>query len=144
MASDGEIAKEEVNKLEEISNSTDFFSGVDVKVETDNYVQMLRQMGNQFVDAYLRSLSSAEFDEETELKILDVATQTIYADNMVEYSEIKFFKAIRACLHVSDEKILTSISGVEDYWLENDLANRPSAEDFFSGVNFANVKYQAI
>ncbi len=144
MASDGEIAQEEVNKLEEIFNSTDFFCGVDIKEETDKYVQLLRQMGNQFVDAYLRSLSSTEFDEESELKILDVATKIIYADNVVEYSEIKFFKAIRACLNVDDEKILASVPGVEDYWLENDLVSRLSVEDYLSDVNFAEVRYQAV
>jgi hypothetical protein len=58
--------------------------------------------------------------DHEELTLIDFAIQTINADEVVEYSEIKFFKNIRHRLKISDEKILAKFPDLEQY-LEEDI-----------------------
>ena len=52
--------------------------------------------------------------------MVEVAIDTIKADNKVEYSEIKFFKVIRSKLKIDNESILEKHPDFEDY-LEQDI-----------------------
>jgi hypothetical protein len=47
--------------------------------------------------------------------------QTIKADELIEYAEIKFFKVIRNNLKISVEKILAVYPDIES-WLEEDIS----------------------
>jgi len=66
--------------------------------------------------------------------LIEVAIDTIKADEKVEYSEIKFFKVIRAKLKISDDPILENHPDFEDY-LEDDIITDSYLarlkEDFF-------------
>ena len=67
-------------------------------------------------------------------KLIEVAIDTIKADEKVEYSEIKFFKVIRSKLQIKDEPILEKHPDFEDY-LEQDIISElylsRLQEDFF-------------
>ena len=48
--------------------------------------------------------------------------QTIRADNVIQYSEIKFFKVLRSNLKVvSDETLLAKIEGIDENYLAQDI-----------------------
>lgn len=141
MACDGEIAKEEVETLKKLSNELALFGKDEMKPILSIVMESLSKFGYEFVKSYLDLLEKTEFSEEQAIKILDVATKTIYADQKVEYDEIKFFKSIRRKLDVSDEIILKQVEGVEDYWLEADAQDANHAA---LAINFSNADYSSI
>lgn len=56
------------------------------------------------------------------MKVADIAVQTIRADNVIQYSEIKFFKVLRSNLKVvSDEALLEKIDGIDENYLAQDI-----------------------
>jgi len=64
--------------------------------------------------------------------MLDIAIQVIKADNVIEYSEIKFFKTIRYRLNIDDGKISESLSDKNDdlyLFLGEDIQSAPSLDD---------------
>lgn len=79
---------------------------------------------------------------ETQLEIVDFALQTIFADNRIEYSEVKFFKKIRSRLSITDEEILASHPDVEDFLLPDiNVAEDPIWENVvFDNINFAEYE----
>lgn len=141
MACDGEIAKEEVSTLKKLSEEQQLFGNEDMNQLLPVIMDSLTKYGYEFVKSYLELLGKAEFTDNQALQILDVATKTIYADNKVEYDEIKFFKSIRKNLKLSDEQIMSQIDGVEDFWLSADAQdNNMSAFE----VNFSTVDYNSL
>ena len=75
--------------------------------------------------------------EEQELKVADVAVQTIRIDNRIEYSEIKFFKVLRSNLKtVSDETLLEKIDGIDENYLAQDIQADylQMYDDYFSTI----------
>ena len=141
MACDGEIAKEEVSTLKKLSEEEHLFEKEDLNGVLPIIMDSLTKYGYEFVKSYLDLLGNADFSDIQALQILDVAAKTIYADNKIEYDEIKFFKSIRRNLKVTDEQILSQVDGVEDYWLSADAQdNNISAFE----VNFSNVDYNSL
>lgn len=141
MACDGEIAKEEVSTLKKLSEEQHLFKKEELNEVLPIVMDSLVKYGYEFVTSYLDLLEKASFNDIQALQILDVATKTIYADNKIEYDEIKFFKSIRKHLKVTDEQILSKVDGVEDYWLSADAQdNNMSAFE----INFSNVDYSSL
>jgi hypothetical protein len=58
--------------------------------------------------------------EQNELKLIEVAIETIKADEKIEYSEVKFFKVIRSNLKIKNDVILGVHPDFEEY-LEQDI-----------------------
>ena len=80
------------------------------------------EKGKGFLKQYLISLADQTLTEDEELKVADVAVQTIRADNIIQYSEIKFFKVLRSNLKVvSDETLLETIGGIDENYLAQDI-----------------------
>lgn len=122
MSCDGDIATEEVEKIKQISKEKHLFGEVDIDNELDELVKEINLKGKGFLKQYLTSLAEESLTEEQELKIADVAVQTIRADNRIEYSEIKFFKVLRSNLKiVSDETLLEKIEGIDENYLAQDI-----------------------
>lgn len=106
----------------------------------------------QFVQDYFDILSKSELSENEEFALILFALKTIYADELVEYSEVKFFKNIRHRLNVSDERIIekfkTEYSEIEDF-LEEDIKTDNFLEnitkeffDIFELPTFDNIIIQ--
>lgn len=122
MSCDGDIANEEVELIRQMSKERQLFGDVDIDKELDALVKEINLKGKGFLKQYIVSLAEESLDEEQELKVADVAVQTIRADEKIEYSEIKFFKVIRSNLKiVSDETLLEKIDGIDENYLAQDI-----------------------
>lgn len=120
MACDGEIDKREVKLIKELQEENKTFGEIDLNSELDILLLSINKDGNQFLKDYFNLLTTSELSEANELKLIEVAIETIKADDKVEYSEIKFFKVIRSKLKIDNELILAKHPDFEDY-LEQDI-----------------------
>jgi len=134
MACDGSIDKREVKLLKKMSNEKQEFGDIDINAQLDTLLLSINKDGHQFLKDYFSELTSIELSEDEELKIVEVAIDTIKADEKVEYSEVKFFKVIRSKLTIADEKVLKQHPDFEEY-LEQDIISDSYLErlqnDFF-------------
>lgn len=122
MSCDGDIATEEINMIKQMSKEKHLFGEIDIDVKLKELVEEINQKGKGFLKQYLVCLSELTLTEEQELKVADVAVQTIRSDNKIEYSEIKFFKVLRSNLkNVSDETLLDKIEGIDENYLAQDI-----------------------
>lgn len=144
MACDGEIAKEEVEALKKLSSDKELFGDDDMSQIIPAITESMSKYGYGFVKSYLDLLEKADFNEQQAIQILEVATKTIYADEKVEYDEIKFFKSIRHRLNISDQQILSQIEGVEEYWLSADAQDYYAAtlESNFNAIDYTSLKIE--
>ena len=142
MACDGDIANEEVALVHDITSKQDVFDGMDVNAVINGYVASINAIGALFLKQYLKELSSQELSNEEQKMIVDFALQTIFADNRIEYSEVKFFKKIRSRLSITDEEILANHPDVEDFLLPDiNVAEDPIWENVvFDNINFAEYE----
>ena len=114
MASDGNIDKREVATIKSMCEKSPLFENIDIQAELNLLVDKINVEGKKFITDYFELLKNTSLPEEDELTLIDFAIQTILADEIIEYSEIKFFKNIRYRLKVSDEKILERFAKVPD------------------------------
>lgn len=122
MSCDGDIAQEEVELIKQMSKEMHLFGEVEIDKALDELVNEINLKGKGFLKQYLASLSEQALTEDEELRLADVAVQTIRADNRIEYSEIKFFKVLRSNLKtVSDETLLEKIDGIDENFLAQDI-----------------------
>ena len=122
MSCDGDIATEEVELIKRMANEKHLFGDIDIDKELDELVKEINLKGKGFLKQYLICLAEEALTEEQEVKVADVAVQTIRADNRIEYSEIKFFKVLRSNLkNVSDETLLEKIDGIDENYLAQDI-----------------------
>lgn len=122
MSCDGDIASEEVELIKRLDREKRLFGDVDIDKELDELVKEINLKGKGFLKQYLVNLAEESLTEEQEVKVADVAVQTIRADNRIEYSEIKFFKVLRSNLkNVSDETLLERIDGIDENYLAQDI-----------------------
>ena len=142
MACDGDIANEEIALVHDITSKQDVFDGMDVNAVINGYVVSINANGALFLKQYLKELSSQELSNEEQKMIVDFALQTIFADNRIEYSEVKFFKKIRSRLSITDEDILANHPDVEDFLLPDiNVAEDPIWENVvFDNINFAEYE----
>lgn len=122
MACDGDIAPEEVQLIKDYAKNKNVFGEVDIDKELDCLLAELNAKGKRFLKEYLSKVNETSLSEDEELQLLKVAAQMILADNVVEYSEIKFFKVIRSNLKVVDnDTILRDVEGITEDFLAEDI-----------------------
>ena len=120
MASDGNIDKREIAQIKSMCEQSPLFKDFNFQEEINQLVLKINTNGKEFIQYYLDLLSKKQMTEQEELTIIDFAIQTIKADDIIEYSEIKFFKNIRHRLSISDETILQAYPDIEIF-LEEDI-----------------------
>lgn len=113
MASDGDIDKKEVQVIQKLCIESPLFQDFDFNTEINALLDKLNHDGKGFLNYYFNILNEAKLSDSEELEILKFAINTIHADEKVEYSEIKFFKAITKCLEVNDEIIIGNFPEME-------------------------------
>lgn len=137
IACDGSIADDEVEMLRRISADTDIFDGIDINMFLDQYVKEINSLGGIFLKSLLSDLNDVNLSKEEALTVVNIAIRSIESDNEIQYSEISFFKKIRAKLSLTDEEILERFPGKEDYLLPD--LNTP---DFFNWTaNFDAIQF---
>lgn len=119
MACDGEVDKDELDLIYKIHNETSYFGSINVKDELNELFNQLK-LNNKIILNYFTDLKNSTLSESDELKIIEIAIDTIKADQKIEYSEIKFFKVIRSYLKIGNDKILNIHPDFEEY-LEDDI-----------------------
>lgn len=143
MACDGEIANEEIALIKKKTSDMVIFSDIDVESLINSYIAKINAIGLEFLSNYLIELESMHVDNTCALQVIDIALKTMEADNNIEYSEISFFKKIRAKLTISDEEILVHYPGrddVEDYLLPDIIVEDDQSWNFsFNNIDFAQV-----
>lgn len=141
MSCDGKIATEEVKMIKQMTSETAVFDGIDTASLLNSYIAEINKSGNSFLKGYLKELSESRLSTDDQLDIIDLAIKTIEADNIIEYSEIKFFKKIRSVLTVSDEQILAKHPDKEDFLLPD-----VNISDFqeWDNVCFENISFDII
>ena len=120
MACDGDIDKREVVLIKKMHQENKIFGEIDINQELDNLLLEINRDGHKFLRSYFNELKSSSLSESDELKLIEVAIDTIKADDKVEYSEIKFFKVIRSKLKIENDPILEIHPDFEEY-LEQDI-----------------------
>ena len=120
MACDGDIDKREVKLIKKLQKENKTFGDIDINGELDSLLLDINKDGHQFLKNYFNELKNAELTESNELKLIEVAIETIKADEIIEYSEVKFFKVIRSNLKIDNDSILEKHPDFEDY-LEQDI-----------------------
>jgi len=131
MASDGNIDKKEVALIKRMCSKSPLFKDFDFKEEINSLVKRLNDNGKDFINYYFGLLKDADLNAEDELILIDFAVKTIKSDELIHYSEIKFFKAIRHNLKLSDEQILAKHDDIE-YWLEDDIKTESNIDKFIN------------
>lgn len=121
MACDGDIAHEEVDLIKSLDNENHLFGDIDIDKELNVLLAEINDLGARFLKSYLNLVKESQLSEEDSIRLLDVAVKTIKADNIIKYSEIKFFKVIKANLNISDENILEKVEGVDEMWVAQDI-----------------------
>lgn len=120
MASDGHIDDREIALIKSMCKISPLFENFNFQYEINDLVTKINIRGKEFIKYYFDLLNKSELTEQEELTLIGFAIQTIYADEKVEYSEIKFFKNIRHRLKSSDETILKAYPDIEMF-LEEDI-----------------------
>lgn len=122
MSCDGDISTDEVNLIKQMATEKHLFGDIDIDKALKTLVDEINVKGKGFLKQYLVCLAEQTLTEAEELKLADVAIQVIRADEIVQYSEIKFFKVLRSNLKVvSDETLLKSIEGIDENYLAQDI-----------------------
>ncbi|NVN97168.1 TerB family tellurite resistance protein [Candidatus Nomurabacteria bacterium] len=119
MASDGKIDDREVKLIKPLFEKSPLFENLNFKDEINQLVKQINEQGKGFIQNYFNQLQKTELTEQEELNLIDVAIQTINADEQVEYAEIKFFKNIRYRLKVDNDTILHRFPDIEMYISED-------------------------
>ncbi len=144
MACDGDIDKREVSLIKKLHQEKKIFGEIDINIELKNLLSEMNKDGQLFLKSYFADLSSEVLKEEDELKLIEVAIETIKADDKVEYSEIKFFKLIRSKLKIPNKSILNVHPDFEEY-LEQDILSdsylRKLQNDFFDSENLNKFEF---
>lgn len=136
MACDGDIADEEVQLIRDYIKTTSLFDDLDVEKLLNEYISSINAIGISFLNAYLKDLQNAELTTEQQVQIMKIAIQMIEADNVVLYSEVKFFKRILAHLCVPDEVIKAEFPDKEDFFLPD---NAQQEYEFVLDTAFATI-----
>lgn len=120
MASDGNIDNREITMIQSLCQKSELFKEFDLQEAINQLVNEINKDGKQFIQDYFDLLNRSNLTEKEELSLIEFAVKTIYADEQVEYSEIKFFKNIRHRLKINNEKILEVFPEIEMF-LEEDI-----------------------
>lgn len=137
-ACDGDIAKEEIDLVKNITKDYDYFKELQVENTLNSYISEINVRGKSFLRNYLTELSEVSLSENEQLILIDLAIKMIEADNLIQYSEVKFFKKIRNRLTVSDDVILARFPNYEDYLLPDISTVEKDFEDIgnFQMISF--------
>lgn len=83
-------------------------------------METFNRQGMAFIQQFLLEISTQDLSPKEELTLIEVALQTIRADDKIDDREIKFFKVIRTQLKISNDQIL-QVHPEFDAYLEEDI-----------------------
>ena len=114
---------------------------MDIEAVLNGFIAEINASGKVFLKKYLNDLAETKLSDEEQVSLIDLAIKMIEADNQVLYSEVKFFKKLRACLSVSDEAILNVLPEKEEYLLPD---VKSSEFVFDEDLKFAEIDFKSL
>lgn len=138
MVCDGNIAPEEIELVKGLVNGSELFADFDVEKQLNVFIAEVNENGAKFLSRFLSELADFDLDKDSQMDIVKLAFKTIEADNVIEYSEIKFFKKIRFRLSLTDEEILERYPEKEDFLLPDINVNE---DPILEEVSFGNISW---
>ena len=107
---------------------------VDFETEIDQFITEINVDSKKFISDFFKIIEekAPDLTEQEEFDLIDIAIKVIKADSKIEYSEIKFFKAIRYCFKTEDDRVISYFSeSVEDIelFLGEDIQTVTKLED---------------
>lgn len=136
MACDGDIASEEVDLIRDYVKNSKLFENLDVEKLLNEYIEAINREGISFLNSYTKELKNSDLSVEQQLLVVKIAITMIEADNVIMYSEVKFFKKVRKVLTISDEEILAAFPDKEDFLLPD---NATDDYEFILAADFASI-----
>jgi len=143
MACDGSIDKQEITLLKKLHNERKIFGEIDLNKSLDELLLHINEDSQKFLHSYFEELDACELSERDELKIIEIAIDTIRADDKIEYSEIKFFKIIRNKLKIDNDSILAIHPDFEEFLaqdIKNDIYSQRLQNDYLSTITLPIFK----
>lgn len=141
-ACDGDIAPSEIALIKNIITGKQIFAGLNVEALLNEYVKRINEKGKLFLKEFLNELSVANMSDNDQITLIDLAIQMIEADNVIQYSEVQFFKKVRWNLSISDEAILAKLPIAEDYLLPDIVADDKEIE--WPGITFEPIHFDEL
>lgn len=120
MASDGDIDDREIAIVKKMCTESGGLKNIDIVDAINNLVEEINRDQKRFVSNFFEELNNIKFSKKEELSLIDFAIHTIKADDQIDYAEIKFFKAFRHCLVVSNDDILKAYPDIQEL-MEEDI-----------------------
>ena len=99
---DGNIDEREINELNEIENSSTYFSALDLSESLEESLKECMEDNDAFQQRVFAVLDANELNVVQELSIIDISLKIIAADEKEEDIEIEFLKNLRSHLKVED------------------------------------------
>ncbi|MDR2772238.1 MAG: TerB family tellurite resistance protein, partial [Elusimicrobiota bacterium] len=151
MASDGFIDDREVEIVKSMSNKSPLLQGFDYNVEIDRFIKELRQKGKGFSSAYFKQLENADMTKEQKLVLINFVIEIIKADDIIEYSEIRFFKNIKRRLNLNDDIIETvrqTIPDIAIFFEDDDVELEEHvdnvAQQYLDAFNLSKINFEPL
>lgn len=120
MASDGKIDEKEIAQIQSMCEKSPLFENLNFTADMNTLISEINTKGKDFITDYFILLKGSFLTQQEELTLIDFAIKTIQADEIIEYSEIKFFKVIRNSLKITDDNILSVYPEIEQF-IEKDI-----------------------
>lgn len=138
MTCDGDISADELALIKKMV-ADGVIECDDVEARLEELLAAFNSRRNDFMKDYFAAVEAANPDKEAALKLLRIGVKTVLADEVVEYSEVKFFRAVRSHIHsVTDAEVLADNPEADDFWLEADVKSAGAdylENDYLSAIN---------
>lgn len=101
-AVDGDIAEEEINKLNSIVETKDMFKGSDIKVLNNKAIDLYKEAGASSGTLIMKAIPKLSTSQKEQCYI--AAYELFLADGNVQGSEKKLLEDLQEALGLSDQK----------------------------------------
>lgn len=136
MACDGRIDPQEIPVMKEHIKKYDLGFSDDTNT-IDSYIKAINKNSASFLKDYISEVKDSSLSNEDMLNLVKIAIDIIESDDVIEFSEIAFFKKFREVLPISDEAILEKLPNKEDYL----LPDSNNEYDFSTNLSFNICDY---
>lgn len=139
MTCDGDIDKSEVELIRTMANDKGIFGEIDINTELDFLVEIINQKGKGYLKDYFKVIKNFELRDEQEIQLAQIAVNTLLADAVIDYNELRFFRIFRSLLSVSDQELMIKVPNIPDEFLESDIFTNSYLKGLFDDY-FDHVK----